>query len=322
MKPIDLDRLALEVKVSNAYRQGWCQVWQPGIFYFQPRIRVADAALVISAGVHGDEITPIALAGALLHCWLKQPPRQACLLIFAHPAAIQAQRRYIQTNLNRLFTAEPRPTQASQEQVRAIEIETALDHFYHLHPTKQYHLDFHSSIRPSVYPSFALVPHCPQQDEIHQLEPWLGSLGVEAIVYTHYINHTLSYGSSLRGALAITVELGHNLPWQDVDMAALLPWQKAILQWSQTGDIETLTPQPLAIKRFDVLRQIYKRDNGFRLSSFACGANFSCAQQGQILAYTKDNLIKVNAEQEWLLFANDKVELGARALVCLTAHNK
>lgn len=318
MQPINLNKITDQLRSSVASREGWCQLWALGIFYFQPLRPVETKALVISVGVHGDEINPLVLATLLLEDLLAQRPVVPCLLIFAHPDAIHAQQRYLSTNLNRLFALDNKAKLACQEQKRANEIEGALRKFYQLHSSGAYHLDFHSSIRPSVYPSFALVPHSQQQQDAQCLEPWLSGLGVGAIVYTDFVNHTLSYFSARQGAIAITLELGHNLAWQAVDVTKLTPWRDAILTWLQGGQGYQQREQQADLLRFKVGRQIYKTCDDFHLSSLASGPNFTCVREGQVLAFDKGSAV-LAPEKQWLLFANDKVEQGARALLCLTA---
>jgi succinylglutamate desuccinylase len=72
----------------------------------------------------------------------------------------------------------------------------------------RWHLDLHTAIRPSVYPTFAIVPEL-IADQRAQLIDWLGHAGIGAIIMNPASVGTYSYYSAEHHAAAgTTIELG------------------------------------------------------------------------------------------------------------------
>ncbi|MEX1056207.1 MAG: succinylglutamate desuccinylase/aspartoacylase family protein, partial [Natronospirillum sp.] len=101
-----------------------------GILQLEPTVRSDLPAVIISVGVHGDETVPI----RLLDHWLQQWGREAdnvhrpMLLILANPLAVAAGTRFIDHNMNRLFSVAE-PERGHAEAQRTVEIMTAVQAF-------------------------------------------------------------------------------------------------------------------------------------------------------------------------------------------------
>ena len=73
----------------------------------------------------------------------------------------------------------------------------------------RWHLDLHTAIRPSVYPTFAVVPDLVADQPKAALVGWLGQAAIGAIIMNPQSAGTYSYYSAEHhGAAASTVELG------------------------------------------------------------------------------------------------------------------
>ena len=93
------------------------ETWCEGV-YFEPGPNKPNlAGIILSCGIHGDETGPIHLLQRL-HNELQLAalaPSRPLLLIFGNPDAIRHQQRYVDSNLNRLFTRTPSPQPVAGE---------------------------------------------------------------------------------------------------------------------------------------------------------------------------------------------------------------
>ncbi|MDN3557942.1 succinylglutamate desuccinylase/aspartoacylase family protein, partial [Halomonas maura] len=95
-----------EAGVEGDLPGGRYRIPAPGLLELIPSAPAAHTpALVLSVGIHGNETAPIELLGELLarleagQLTLATP----VLVILGNPAAIRAGKRFVATNLNRLF---------------------------------------------------------------------------------------------------------------------------------------------------------------------------------------------------------------------------
>ncbi len=280
------------------------------------------AATLISAGIHGNETAPLELLLGLASdldngCLTVGAP---VLLAVGHPASIVAGKRYIDTNLNRLFT---RPAVAGDgvEHGRALQLMEAADAFWGVHggPTPPgdqrgtpLHLDLHTSIRDSKYPLFAVEP-CADVTTPASLWHILAGAGLQAVLSQHEHSPTFShYSRAVHGIIAFTLELGRvaELGSNDLNpLAAAGDWLAA-----RVAGVPAAQSPLDRMAFFDVVMELFRYGDDFTLGFDAGVANFDVFQVGTLIARDSEAGDTIVADSPvHVVFPNARVERGARA---------
>lgn len=289
-------------------------------------------SMVVSAGVHGDETAPIECLASIVqdvlngHIQLTFP----CLFIFAHPKATQAHVRFFDQNLNRLFASlslSGDPTLSdemslqktiSQEAKIADRIKIALADFYATtDPKNRWHFDLHCSIRPSLYPHFAISPMPIDPNRTQRLHQELPKLGLGAVVISNQPSSTLSWFShAFYCAHAATLELGQLKPLGENDPQELAQFDSQMRAWLKGEEPLTALSTEDDVKgtgtNFYEVTKVLENKNEIRFISQDLLTNFNILDTQAPFAI--DGSIEYVANQgEVILFANDNVSVGQRA---------
>lgn len=294
-----------------------------GIVELVPVRPAADAAAtVISAGIHGNETAPLELlldlAGDLDNgCINLGAP---VLLIVGHPAAIVAERRYIDTNLNRLFSRETTLGEGC-EHGRARELMAAVDAFWSANGgpagarderATPLHLDLHTAIRASRYPRFAVEPFSTLTTP---MPVWraLAAAGLQAVLSQHAPSPTFSrYSRVEHGIIAFTLELGRVARFGANDLAALAP----MADWlaARVAGVPAAEASPQTMTFFRVVDELRRVSGDFALGFDDDVANFTPFEVGAVIARDAEAGDTVVADAPvHVVFPNANVERGARA---------
>ncbi|MGU7842298.1 succinylglutamate desuccinylase [Burkholderia sp. AW33-5] len=300
--------------------------WQwlgDGLLQLEPAMAdgAGDAASVlVSAGVHGDETAPIELLSMLVRDLAAATLPLACrlLVVLGNVPAMRAGERYLDDDLNRLFSGRHTQVPASREAPRAAQLEAAAAAFFAAAPagSARWHIDMHTAIRASVFEQFALLPHTGTPPTRAMIE-WLGDARIAAVLLHTAKGNTYShYTAEHCGTLACTLELGKVRPFGQNDLSRFAPADRAVRKlvsgaWGgrPSRDID----HPPLPRVFTVIDQITKQSDALELFVAADVANFTAFARGTVLAQDGDYRYTVQHDEERIVFPNPTVKPGLRA---------
>ena len=298
------------------------QVWDTGVIYFSPA-SAGDKDIVLSCAVHGNETAPIELCNELVTDVLQQSLllKQRTLVLFGNPLAINAGKREVEENLNRLFSGHHSKGAGliNAERKRAKALEDYVSRFYQQAPSgnrKRYLYDLHTAIRGSRFEKFAVYPFMHERKWQQNQFEFLLACGVSTVLLMQTAASTFSYyASNSHGADAFTVELGKVRPFGENDMSRFTEVRHSLRA--------LVSDQPLAVKPFvegdfnlyEVYRSINKQTQDFKLHFADDVENFTAYPVGTLLATDGDTEYRVEKEGEALIFPNAKVAIGQRAML-------
>jgi succinylglutamate desuccinylase len=297
-------RFAASGFAVNQPAQGILQVRQPG----QER-----ASLLVSVGVHGDETGPIEVVAHLLEAISLDPGRLKVdlMVCVGNLAAIAAGKRFIDADLNRMFRPSRGALAQAAESGRADQLIAATSEFFSTAGPVRWHLDLHTAIRPSIYPTFAIVPDLIADAPKAALVNWLGQAAIGAVIMNPSSAGTYSYYSAEHhGAAASTVELGRvgTLGQNDLSLFADVDAALASL-------LEGAPPAApkVASHVFKVAQEVIKLSDAFHMNFDRSTQNFTAARQGDVIATDGDTVYTVKHAEELVVFPNPDVRVGLRA---------
>ncbi|MDX1300753.1 succinylglutamate desuccinylase [Photobacterium sp.] len=294
-----------------------CELSHRGVLYITPA-EANDSVkdIVISSGVHGDETGPIELVQQLAEQILLQKiePKHRLLLIIAHPQAINAHKRFITENMNRLFA--DRNDDSNVDRVMANQLQDSVDHFFgktSATPPNRWHLDLHCAIRDSVHYTFAVSPYSENKIRSQALFAFLQQAEIEAILLSNSPSPTFSWYSAEKfSAQALTMELGKVAALGKNDLTQLEPFAAAMnnLVCEPELDTEWKAGTPYVYR---ITRTLVKQTPAFAFSFPAQQANFSFFEHGKLLAHDEGVEYFSLEGGEAIVFPNANVATGQRA---------
>lgn len=262
--------------------------------------------VILSAGVHGNETAPIELLARLCDRVLAGELRLGVrlLMIFGNLPAISQNCRYVRYDLNRLFGADD-STALGDEYDRARSLRSLLQTQIG-GATCAYHIDLHTSIKPSLIEQFALLPvNCRPDDTLYQL---LATANLGAYVYHSEANSTFTWFSANLGAKSVTLELGFAKGFGQNELERFCATDTALSQLV-AGQ---LMPSTDTTPRFFVADTLIKTCDDFLFLLDKDRANFSPITANTPIACQGGHVFSLPYEA-YSLFLNETVACGLRA---------
>ncbi|WP_245849813.1 succinylglutamate desuccinylase [Oceanimonas doudoroffii] len=298
------------------------EVWDTGVICLEPALP-AQRDLVISCGIHGNETAPIELCERLLQQLVsgRLRCRQRLLLIFGHPAAMNAGVRELKENLNRLFSgAHARGGVESQERQRAAALEGYVTRFFDAREDgERLHYDLHTAIRPSLHEKFVVHPFTHGAPYSSSQLGLLQAAGINTILLSQAPTTTFSYFSARRfGAQAFTIELGKVMPFGQNDLGRLTALEQCLTALISTPGWQPPAPDLARLEVFDVCQEIVKQSENFRLNFSKDVSNFTTFEAGTLLATDGERRWCAQSDGEAVVFPNADVAPGQRAALMVT----
>jgi succinylglutamate desuccinylase len=269
---------------------------------------------LLSVGVHGDETAPIEMVAHLLHNLAQEPHALQVDLMVAvgNPAAIAQGRRFLDADLNRLFLSERGELHSAAEAERADALMRATAAFFTAEGGEKWHLDLHTAIRKSHYPTFAIVPDVISSRSRQVLTAWLGGAGINAMILNSILAPTYSAYTAIQfGATSCTAELGQIGTLGKNDLSQFELTAAAIDVMLRSG--ETLAFRRAQPHVFQVAQEIVKRSEDFHLSFDRSTQNFTSLEPGEVIAQDGVGTYRVGPVTEYVVFPNPDVRVGQRA---------
>ncbi len=305
---------AREGACANGLRWTWID---DGVLQFEPAglANGEGRSVLASAGIHGDETAPIELLSFVVRDIAQGRAALACrlLVILGNVQAMRESCRYIDDDLNRLFSGRHAQLPASHEAPRAVALERIAQQFFAAAsdaPGARWHVDLHTAIRASVFEQFALLPHTGAPLSRAMFE-WLRDARIAAVLLHTTKGNTYShFTAEVCGADACTLELGKVRPFGQNDLARFASADAALRQLiaGEPGDASLPLPRV-----FTVIDQITKQSDSFELLLAKDVANFTAFTRDTVLARDGDYRYVVRHDEERIVFPNATVKPGLRA---------
>jgi succinylglutamate desuccinylase len=301
--------------LAQRFREAGFAVGLPakGILTVKAAPAPARASVLVSVGVHGDETGPIEMVAHALEALARTPHALAVdlMLCVGNIDAIGAGKRFIDADLNRMFRAERGALATTAEAARADAMIAATAAFFDGAGPQRWHLDLHTAIRASHYPTFAVVPELIADERKQALVSWLGEAAIGAVIMNPKSAGTYSYHSAEHhGAAGSTVELGR--------VGTL--GQNELSQFDQVAvalDRLLRGQSPLAGGArphvFQVAQEVVKLSDAFRMSVGRDTQNFTALKRGDVIATDGETVYTVFHDEELVVFPNPDVRVGLRA---------
>lgn len=310
-----------KIKISSGQTSSllWSRP-EPGVIVFEP-IAGYEKNVVISVAVHGNETAPIEIINKLITDILSDQHalNVRLMVIFGNLEAMRQGERYLNVDLNRLFSDHYSRYETCYETKRAAILQQVVSDFYGKEPNKsRLHFDLHTAIRASNHATFGLLPYLQSGRYKSTMITWLKSVGLEALVVNHAPAATFSYFTSNQFlADSCTLELGKAKPFGQNDLLQFSGITKGLIELITGESVDTNNNASLVV--YKVANVLTKLSDQFKLNVEDDVANFSEFPKGYIVASDykldtdSDVIYKVEQESGYILFPNRHVKNGLRA---------
>ena len=280
-------------------------------------------SIMISAGVHGNETAPIEVLNQLVNELLSGALQPACpaLLILGNPQAMVTDKRFIDANLNRLFSGAHRRDEVRQtpEAERALQLEQLCQTFAEQTQARGLalsHYDLHTAIRSSQREKFALYAFVAARPLPAEQCAFLLEADVQTLLLQHKAGTTFaSFSSSALKAQSFTVELGQVKPFGQNDLSRFQGIHNALerrLAGLPAPASTATAGEPAEMAIFQVVHEILNSGEGFQFHVPDDVANFTQYAPGTVIWEDSNQRYCVGEKPEAIVFPNRDVPVGQR----------
>lgn len=316
-------------QVENKHQYINVNVLETGLICFEPIDQETRQDIVLSSAVHGNETAPIEICAELIQRLIlgQLYLAERVLFIFGNPASMNIAKRFVEENMNRLFSGGHSQDQGqgagliNKERIRAKLLEDTVRNFYlegnELGSDRsRCHYDLHTAIRGSKNDKFAVYPFRHGKPWKKEQLSFMQACGIDTILLSHSPTTTFSYFSSNEfDADAFTVELGKVMPFGENDMTKFTQ-VKTTLTALVSGENLQLKPFNEADFHIYEIHQIINRtQDNFQLNFADDVENFTDFPKGSVIAIDGDKEVITQVEGEAIIFPNADVAIGQRALL-------
>jgi succinylglutamate desuccinylase len=318
-----------EVEYTQNSSKAKVSVLDTGIIIFEPLNHASSKDIVLSSAVHGNETAPIEICNELIKKLIlgELHLENRTLFLFGNPPSINIGHRFVEENLNRLFSgAHSQGSLLGKERLRALLLENTVRDFF-ISGTEQaslinnkhierFHYDLHTAIRGSKNDKFAVYPYRHNKPWVKEQLQFMLACGINTILFSNSPTTTFSYFSSNEfGAHAFTVELGKVKPFGENDMTNFADVNESLTA--------LISGQPLVLAEynkedfsfFEIDQIIDRHCDNFTLQFSDDVENFTDFAIGTVIAIDGDLKIKTKKAGEAIIFPNANVAIGQRALL-------
>ena len=288
-----------------------------GVLRFEPPT-AATVSLVISCAVHGNETAPIEIINQLVNNLLEEDAkcRQRVLIILGNPWAMQANQRFIDLNMNRLFSGDWQQQDVTLKEVkRAAKLEAYVANFFAEEPvtvTERLHYDCHTAIRDSARERFAVYPYVAGRSLPASQQQFLAAAEIDTVLLQQRPGNTFAaFTSSRQNAQSFTLELGKVRPFGENDLTRLRPIDEALRQLI-AGEVLTEANRPTP-ECFTVCHDVIKTSDNWQFFIADDVANFTEFAPGFVVWRDGDKHYQVTQQSQFIVFPNPHVPVGQRA---------
>ena len=313
-----------ELVCTSSLAKTKVSVLDTGIIIFEPLSHVSGKDIVLSSAVHGNETAPIEICNGLIKQLILGELHLAhrTLFLFGNPASINIGKRFVEENLNRLFSGGHSLDQGqgagliNKERHRALLLEKTVADFFNQGKGERFHYDLHTAIRGSKNDKFAVYPFRHNKPWVKQQLQFMLACGVNTILFSNSPTTTFSYFSSNEfGAHAFTVELGKVKPFGENDMANFSGVKNSLTALVSGQSLALVDYNKENFSFFEIDQIIDRQHQNFTLHFADDVENFTDFPVGTVIATDGEQEIKTNKQGEAIIFPNANVAIGQRALL-------
>jgi len=305
-----------------------------GILIFEPLSHHSSKDIVLSSAVHGNETAPIEICNELIKQVILGDLHleHRTLFLFGNPPSINISKRFVEENLNRLFSSGHSIDQGqgsgliNKERHRALLLENTVRDFFIagaeqaiLHTKKnieRFHYDLHTAIRGSKNDKFAVYPFQHNKPWIKTQLQFMLACGINTILFSNSPTTTFSYFSSNEfDAHAFTVELGKVMPFGENDMTKFTAVKASLSALISEESVALKEYNENDFSFFEIDQIIDRHDENFKFHFADEVENFTDFPIGTVIATDGETEIITKKKGEAIIFPNANVAIGQRALL-------
>ncbi len=288
-----------------------------GIIELGPQEITSPYSLILSCGIHGNETAPIEMICKLLQeVYAKNlTPALPLLIQFGNLEAMKNQERFLEFNLNRLFSGTHTQYKELRESERALVLEKSTQKFAQKFTSLSlWHFDLHTAIRGSYHQKFAIRPfQLAKGGRITQEEIFLlQSFGIEAAVQSHASNTTYSsYSCTNHGATSFTMELGKVRPFGENRAEDFSQAYQGLRDFTSKGVPPQQRNPVQGLITYHVVEELIQADEETTMHLSDDYHNFMPLDEASLIQTTL-GVPRYARAGEAVIFPNKKVKVGQR----------